>query len=128
MNNQNYNSVDPETGTIIYNGPSELTKGNHTNMPHRTESYLPTDERGHIQASSLGGSNSRENIVPQSADLNHMDETIWIPQKPDHPVNGYETCKLCGGTGHLENLYMKWPDNYIDYYCHCCKKGDCTIE
>lgn len=39
-----------------------------------------------------------------------MDETIWIPQKPDHPSNGYETCKLCGGTGHLEELYMKWPD------------------
>lgn len=39
-----------------------------------------------------------------------MDETVWIPQKPDHPSNGYETCKLCGGTGHLEDLYMKWPD------------------
>ena len=39
-----------------------------------------------------------------------MDETVWIPQKPDHPSNGYETCKLCGGTGHLEELRMKWPD------------------
>ena len=39
-----------------------------------------------------------------------MDETVWIPQKPDHPSNGYETCKLCGGTGHLEDLHMKWPD------------------
>lgn len=40
----------------------------------------------------------------------YMDETIWIPQKPDHPSNGYETCKLCGGTGYLEQLRMKWPD------------------
>ena len=39
-----------------------------------------------------------------------MDETVWIPQKPDHPSNGYDTCKLCGGTGHLEDLYMKWAD------------------
>ena len=39
-----------------------------------------------------------------------MDETVWIPQKPDHPSNGYETCKLCGGTGHLEDLYMRWSD------------------
>ena len=39
-----------------------------------------------------------------------MDETVWVPQKPDHPSNGYETCKLCGGTGHLEDLYMRWPD------------------
>ena len=38
-----------------------------------------------------------------------MDETVWIPQKPDHPSNGYETCKLCGGTGHLEDPYMKRP-------------------
>lgn len=40
----------------------------------------------------------------------YMDETVWIPQKPDHPSNGYKTCKLCGGTGHLEDLHMKWPD------------------
>lgn len=40
----------------------------------------------------------------------YMDETVWIPQKPDHPSNGYETCKLCGGTGHLEGLKMKWLD------------------
>ena len=40
----------------------------------------------------------------------YMDETLWVPQKPDHPSNGYETCKLCGGTGHLEELRMKWPD------------------
>ena len=39
-----------------------------------------------------------------------MDETVWIPQKPDHPSNGFDACKLCGGTGHLENLYMKWQD------------------
>lgn len=39
-----------------------------------------------------------------------MDETVWVPQKPDHPSNGYETCKLCGGSGHLEDLFMKWPD------------------
>lgn len=39
-----------------------------------------------------------------------MDETVWIPQKPDHPSNGYDTCRLCGGTGHLDELYMKWPD------------------
>ena len=39
-----------------------------------------------------------------------MDETVWIPQKPDHPSNGYETCRLCGGTGHLERLRMHWTD------------------
>lgn len=44
-----------------------------------------------------------------------MDETVWIPQKPDHPSNGYDTCRLCGVTGHLEELYMKWTDTrHID--------------
>ena len=65
------NSVDSVTGTVTYNGASVITKGNHKGMPVRTEAYLSTDERGHIQASSLGGTNSRDNIVPQAKDLNH---------------------------------------------------------
>ena len=68
---ENSNYVDPETGTITYRGSSEITKGDHSFMPHRTDAYLETDERGHVQASSLGGSNQPDNIVPQAADLNH---------------------------------------------------------
>lgn len=65
-----YNRID-SNGTITYTGSSEITKGNRNNMPQRTEAYLPTDERGHIQASSLGESNKMENVVAQSAELNH---------------------------------------------------------
>lgn len=71
MKENSYNTIDPETGTKAYNGPSTLTKGNHDHMPARDGSYLPTDERGHIQASSLGGSNKPDNIAPQAKDLNH---------------------------------------------------------
>lgn len=71
MADNNHNFVDPATGTKAYNGPSTLTKGNHDHMPARDGSYLTTDERGHIQASSLGGSNKPENIAPQAKDLNH---------------------------------------------------------
>lgn len=71
MKENSYNTFDPENGTKAYNGPSELTEGNHNNMPARDGSYLPTDERGHIQASSLGGSNKPDNITPQAKDLNH---------------------------------------------------------
>ena len=39
-------------------------------MPYRTDAYLPGDERGHINASSLGG-NSKDNVVAQNAELNH---------------------------------------------------------
>ena len=51
------------TGAITYVGTSEITKGNHNNMPSRTEAYRETDERGHIQASSLSGSNKSNNVV-----------------------------------------------------------------
>lgn len=70
MGTNGHNSVNPETGSITYIGPSEITKGNHNNMPARTDAYLPTDERGHIQGSSLGGSNRSDNIVPQAHDVN----------------------------------------------------------
>lgn len=66
-----HNCIDPKTGTITYSGPSELTKGNHNGMPARTNAYLSTDEKGHIQASSLSGTNEPDNVVPQAADLNH---------------------------------------------------------
>ena len=54
-----------------YHGPSQITDGNHNGMPRRDSSYLKTDERGHIQASSLGGNNTKDNVVAQSKDLNH---------------------------------------------------------
>lgn len=60
-----------KNGTIIYSGSSVITKGDHSGMPGRTDAYLPTDERGHVQASSLGGDNSRINVVPQDKDVNH---------------------------------------------------------
>lgn len=63
--------VDSKSGTIIQKGELNTQKGDHKHMPKRTNAYLPDDERGHIQASSLGGDNSKNNVVPQSKDLNH---------------------------------------------------------
>jgi len=70
MSNNNSNYVNPKTGTTVYDGPSELTKGNHYGMPPRTDAYLSTDDRGHVQGSAVGGSNNPDNIVPQASDLN----------------------------------------------------------
>lgn len=58
-------------GNIDFHGSLERTKGNHAHMPSRTAAYQPGDERGHINASSLGGTNARINIAPQHRDLNH---------------------------------------------------------
>lgn len=71
MRNPNYSTVNQQTGDVTYKGPLESMKGNHNNMPSRTEAYLPGDERGHVNASSLGGVNTKENVVAQQRDLNH---------------------------------------------------------
>ena len=71
MRNPEYSSVNPNTGDVTYNGPLSLEKGDHSHMPSRTDAYLPGDERGHVNASSLGGVNSRANVVAQHSDVNH---------------------------------------------------------
>lgn len=30
-----------------------------------------------------------------------LGQPVWLPQKPDHPDNGFPHCPDCGGTGHL---------------------------
>ena len=65
------NTVDLRTGIKTYTGPCTVCKGNHARMPARNNSYLTTDERGHIQASSLSGCNDKINICPMAKDLNH---------------------------------------------------------
>lgn len=49
-----------------------------------------------------------------------FDETIWIPQHPDSPEFGEETCKLCGGVGDLRKLKYKLFDTRCSKY----KSGD----
>lgn len=72
MRNPGYSSVNPNTGDVTYNGPLSLEKGDHSHMPSRRKDvYLPGDERGHVNASSLGGVNSRANVVAQHSDVNH---------------------------------------------------------
>ena len=71
MSSNNYSYVDPNTGNVSWNGSLSIQKGNHSHMPSRTDAYLPGDERGHVNASSLGGSNTTDNVVAQHYDLNH---------------------------------------------------------
>lgn len=53
MRNPEHSSVNPNTGDVTYNGPLSLEKGDHSHMLSRTDAYLPGDERGHVNASSL---------------------------------------------------------------------------
>ena len=72
MRNPEYSSTDPNSGDVSFRGPLSIEKGDHSNMPSRTQAYAPGFERGHVNASSLGGLNTRDNVVPQHADLNHQ--------------------------------------------------------
>lgn len=42
-----------------------------------------------------------------------MGEIVWVPITPDRPENGAPYCRMCGGTGHLETLKMKWSDTRL---------------
>ena len=55
MRHPEYSSVDPRTGDVTYSGSLSLEKSDHSHMPSRSGAYLPGDEKGHVNASSLGG-------------------------------------------------------------------------
>ena len=69
MHHPEYSSVDLD-GKVSWKGPLSSEKGTHEGMPPRTDAYLPGQDRGHVNASSLGGANIPENIVPMHADVN----------------------------------------------------------
>ncbi len=71
MRSNNYSSINPENGNVTWDGPLSIEKGNHSHMPPRTEAYLDDDEKGHVNASSLGGKNTVANVVPQNREVNH---------------------------------------------------------
>ena len=133
----NYTVVDPNTGTITSHGNLEITKGNHKGMPSRTSAYLPGDERGHIQASSLGGSNDPSNIVPQHHDVNRygwrdmergetdalkngatIDSTkiAYVDGKSgDRPSAFMVNDKITYPDGHTENVHLSFSnESYAD--------------
>ena len=51
-----------------------------------------------------------DRVLESASRYTYMDETLWIPQHPDRPEYGEETCLLCGGTGDLRTLQDKWRD------------------
>lgn len=70
MNTNHHSFVAPNTGNVSWKGNLSIEKGDHSHMPSRTSAYIPGDERGHVNACSLGGGTT-DNIVPQHYDVNH---------------------------------------------------------
>ena len=120
----NYTVVDPNTGTITSHGNLEITKGNHKGMPSRTSAYLPGDERGHIQASSLGGSNDPSNIVPQHHDVNRygwrdMERGETDALKNGATIDSTKIAHVDGKSGDRPSAFMvndkiTYPDGHTE--------------
>lgn len=111
MRNPNYSTVDPKTGSVSYSGPLEITKGDHSNMPARTDAYLPGYERGHVTASQFGGTNSSENIVPQHSDLNHgayysMEQGERVGLQSGASIHSDKTAVVNGQMGDRPEAFM----------------------
>lgn len=71
MYSNHHSFVNPNNGNVSWEGELSIGKGDHSHMPSRTDAYLPGDERFHVNASSLGGSNTTDNIVAGHFDVNH---------------------------------------------------------
>ncbi len=41
------------------------------------------------------------------------DDTVWLPQRPDHPDHGYPACPDCGGTGDLRTAVGTIADTRV---------------
>lgn len=111
MRNPAYSTIDKETGNYHWDGPLSLEKGDHRNMPPRTPVYLPGDERGHLTASSLGGTNSRMNITAQAYDVNHhgfigMEAGERAALASGASVDSHKTAIVNGEIGGRPDVYM----------------------
>ncbi len=76
-----YSHIDPENGNVIWDGPLNSQKGDHSGMPPRTDAYPDGFDRGHVNASSTGGSNTNKNIVPQHSDVNRSGGGYYAMEK-----------------------------------------------
>lgn len=128
MRNPEYSSVDPKTGDVTYNGALSLEKGCHNHMPGRTAAYLPGDIRFHVNASSLGGSNNRSNVVPGH---NNVDKGAWASiEKGERTalqngstIESEKTAVVNSHPGDRPSTFsvmdsVTYPDGHTESICH----------
>lgn len=111
MRNPENSSIDPGNGKVGYRGLLSIEKGDHSNMPPRTAAYAPGDERGHLTASSLGGTNSENNVVPMHSNLNHgsflhLEAGERGQLKEGHSIYSEKTAIVEGHPGDRPNTFL----------------------
>ena len=132
MHKSEYSSIDSTNGNVSWKGPLSVEKGDHSGMPPRTDAYLPGDEKGHVNASSLAGDNSEANVVAQNKDLNHggylsiergerdalqngadiySEKTAIVDSQPvDRPSTFIVNDTVTYADGHSENIYNSFTN------------------
>ncbi len=128
MRSSEYSAIDSKTGNVSWEGPLSLEKGDHSHMPSRSNAYLPGDERGHVNASSLGGINSRANVVAQHSDLNHgayysMEQGERTALQNGATVQSEKTAVVNGQPGERPTAFsvndsVTYPDGHTESIHH----------
>lgn len=128
MRNPAYSSVNPDTGDVTFRGPLSLEKGDHSHMPNRTSAYLPGDERGHVNASSLGGINSRANVVAQHSNVNHgaylsVEKGERSALQNGAAIESEKTAVVNSQTGNRPSIFtvndsITYPDGHMESVHH----------
>mgnify|MGYP003300035700 CR=1 FL=1 len=112
MKNDNFTyTTNDQNGTIESSGYLTITKGDHSNMPKRTDAYLDKYERGHLNASSLSGGNHTLNVAPQARDLNHrayysMEQGERDALKAGASIYSEKTAYNSGAPGTMPEAYL----------------------
>lgn len=135
MSEPKYSYIDPENGNVMYKGPLEIIKADHSGMIPYSQAFLPGDERGHVCASSLSpyAVNTAVNVVPQNgADINHgawlhtengeraalkegatiySEKTAYVDsQIGDRPHTFTVDDYITYGDGHIEQIHFSFPN------------------
>lgn len=128
MNTSHYSSIDPNTGNVSWNGSLSIQKGDHSHMPSRTGAYLPGFERGHVNASSLGGTNTVDNVVPQHYDVNHgayysMEQGERSALQNSASIDSSKTAVVDHQPGAMPDVFMvsdnvTYPDGHTESIYH----------
>ena len=112
MHHAEYRSTNPDNGNVTWSGPLSLEKGDHSHMPSRTDAYLPGDDRGHVNASSTGGANINDNIVPMHSNVNRAGGGYYAMEKgertalKDASIHSEKTAVVNGAPGDRPEAFM----------------------